>query len=334
MRTNALYNPHNSLSFYPIVGCRSATGNSFSKPWLEIDQMLNAIFGKRRTSTPSSRPTALIEGLESRQFLSASPIHLSPITPHKILAPNTGYETVTIHNLTAEPVTEPVTITLTPSLDGVTAAGAYTSDPYSNTITLKKHGSEAIKVAFTPPITLVEGKYHTLVSVDLNGTTIDATAPGTYTLTIPPAPTETPSLIGRYTGLTHGSTQLGSGGIITHEYGFIWTITGQTINSLTGTFTIGDQTISGTMTGEETTTGTFTWTLASSLANYTVTGTVNSEGTQLKGIIHGTLVDNLFNRVDGHFTLTLDNPQSTLTITNTETLANPQSTWTITNTDT
>ena len=56
----------------------------------------------------------MVEGLESRCLLSASPVHLTPVTPGKILAPNTGYERETIHNLTADTATEDFTITLAP----------------------------------------------------------------------------------------------------------------------------------------------------------------------------------------------------------------------------
>ena len=46
-----------------------------------------------------------------------------------------------------------------------------------DTVTLKKHGSVTVKVPFTPPITLAQGKYHTLATVDLSGSIITATAP-------------------------------------------------------------------------------------------------------------------------------------------------------------
>lgn len=269
--------------------------------------MSKSIFRKRCVAARSSRGSVFIEGLESRQLMSASPVHLSPVTPGKILAPNTGYEKVTIHNTTAAPVTEAVTITLTPYLAGTsTPAGTYSSAPFSETVTLNKHGSTMVKVPFTPPITLVQGKYRTQVAVNLAGQEYDGFAPGTYTLTIPPAATITPSLVGHYVGTLAGSAGTGEGGTITHEYGIIWQTTSQTLTSLTGTFYVGDQNTAGTMTGQESTNGTVTYTLASDLMDYTLTGKVNSAGTLITGTIHGTLVNNLFKRIDGHFKLTLN----------------------------
>lgn len=244
----------------------------------------------------------MIEVLEGRRLLSGSPVHLSPVTPGKILAPNTGFEKVTISNPTAAAVTEAVTITLAPSLNGV--IGAYSSPSFSGTITIKPHGSVTEKVAFTPPITLAQGKYRTVATVDLGGTIITATAPGTYALTIPPIATTTPSLLGHYAGLTRGSVGTGSGGAVTHEFGLIWQNTSQDLTGLTGTFTIGIQSFTGTMTGSEFNTGAVNFTLTSPDINYTIKGTVSADGSTIKGTITGTLVNNLFKKVFGHFTLT------------------------------
>lgn len=262
--------------------------------------MSKSVFSRRSVSTRSSAAT--IEPLESRRLLSGSPVHLSPVTPGKILAPNTGTEKVTIQNQSKVAVTEAVTITLAPSLNGT--IGAYSSPSFSSTLTIKAHGSVTVKVPFTPPVTLAQGKYRTIATVDLGGTIITATAPGTYTLTIPPIATTTPSLLGHYAGLARGSQSSGGGGTVTHEFGFIWQDTSQDLTSLTGTFTIGIQSFTGTMTGSEFNTGAVNFTLASPQINYTIKGTVSADGSTIKGTIKGTLVNNLFKKVFGHFSLT------------------------------
>jgi hypothetical protein len=252
----------------------------------------------------------MIETLEDRQLLSAAPVQLKPVTPAKILAGNTGSDVVTIRNLTAASETEAVTITLAPSLNGTTAAGAYSSPSVTETLTLKAHGSASVKVPFIPPTTLVAGKYHTLATVDFGGNTITATAPGTYTLTLPPGPTTTPSLIGHYSGLitatsSSGGGIFGGGSHTTHEATFIWQTTAQTESSLTGLFAVGSGQTTGTMTGSETTTGTFSYALASANINYTIAGKVLDGGSELTGAFKGTLVNNIFARLNGHFKLLL-----------------------------
>ena len=175
------------------------------------------------------------------------------------------------------------------------------------TVTLKPHGKATIKVPFVPSTTNVAGKYHTLVSVVLGGNTYSGTAPGTYTLTVPPGPSITPSLIGHYSGLitatSRGSNIFGGGGS-THvkQATFIWFTNAQDLTSLSGIFAVGSQQENGvTMTGGETTTGTFTYTLTSDLINYTITGKVTPDGSTLKGKFVGTLVNNIFAKLNGNF---------------------------------
>jgi len=261
--------------------------------------------------------------LESRRFLSASPVshvaplasaspvQLKPAAPAKILAGKTGTESVTIRNLGSSAETEDVTITLAPSLDGTTAAGAYDagSGTVTQSITLKPHGSMTIKVPFIPPTTLAAGKYHTLATVQLSGQTITATAPGTYTLTLPPGPTITPSLIGRYNGLitatsSSGGGIFGGGSHTVKQATFIWLTTAQDLTSLTGQFAVGSGQTVGSMTGGETTTGTFSYTLVSDNINYVITGKVTPDGSTLKGTFKGTLVNNIFAKLNGNFKIT------------------------------
>jgi hypothetical protein len=265
--------------------------------------MSNSVFSRRTIAAHSASGSSIIETLESRRLMSASPIHVSTVTPGKILAPNTGHVKVTIQNTTAVAETETATITLAPSLNGHTASGAYTSAPVTETLTIKAHGSATVTVPFTPPVTLAQGKYHTLATVNLGGTVYTATAPGTYTLTIPPIATTTPSLIGHYTGQARGAEGTGSGGTVTHAFGFIWQTTSQTTTGLTGTFTIGDQSFTGTMTGSEFNTGAVDFTLTSPDINYTIKGTVSADGSTITGKITGLLVNNLFKHVFGHFQL-------------------------------
>jgi hypothetical protein len=272
--------------------------------------MNDSMVGKRRSSVRSSHSRSMIESLEDRRLLSAAPVQLKAATPAKILAGNTGTDVVTIRNLTAASETEAVTITLAPSLDGTTAAGAYSSPSVSETLTLKAHGSASVKVPFVPPTTLAAGKYHTLATVEVGTNTFTATAPGAYTLTLPPGPTTTPSLIGHYSGLitaTSGSSGgiFGGGTHTTHEATFIWQTTAQTDSSLTGLFAVGSQQTTGTMTGSENTSGVISYTLASADINYTILGKVTSNGSEITGTFKGSLVNNIFAKLNGHFKILL-----------------------------
>jgi hypothetical protein len=252
------------------------------------------------------RAPSIVESLEDRRMLSAAPFQLKPVAPTKILAGNTGTESVVIHNLTTAAVTEEVDITLAPSLNGSTAAGAYSTPGISETITLKAHGSATIKVPFVPPTTLTSGKYHTLATVTLgDAAPTTLVAPGTYTLTVPPAVTTTPSLVGIYKGLIK-QTIGGGGKSYVHEAGFIWNNTAQTPGSLTGTYTVGTATDTGTMTGSENTTGAVTFTFTASDMTYTVVGKVSADGSSIIGTIKGTFVNNLWARLNGKFTLALE----------------------------
>ena len=263
--------------------------------------MRNSIWGRRGVALHSSRRRpSLIEPLEDRLFLSASPVTFKPVTPAKITAGNTGTEQVTIHNPTAASETESVAITLAPSLNGSTAAGSYSSPGVSEMLTIKAHGSAAVKVPFVPTSPLVGGKYHTLVSVQLGSNTYTGAAPGTYTLIIPPNPTTTPSLIGRFSGLITANPSSN----LTHQATFIWQTTGQTLTSLTGTFSVGSQQETGTMTGSELTTGAISYHFSSSLINYTITGTVSTDGSTITGKFKGTLVSNIFKNLSGRFKIT------------------------------
>jgi hypothetical protein len=256
----------------------------------------------------------LIEGLENRQLMSAA-VHplvtLSPASPGKILAGGKlGYDTVTVHNYTTAAVTESVTILLQPSLNGVTAAGSYSTPSVTDTLTIKKNGKASVKVPFLPPITLTAGKYHTLATVDVAGSSQTLTAPGTYTLTIPPQPTTTPSLIGKYSGLivATSSTRTGlfGGGTSTSTKAvtFIWQTNAQDDSSLSGTFAVGEQQEVGTMEGYELTNGVVHYTFASALINYTMDGKVSANGTVITGKWKGTLVNNLFSSLGGNFKIT------------------------------
>jgi hypothetical protein len=247
----------------------------------------------------------MIEGLERRELLSASPVLLKPVTPNKITAGNTGTEIVTIKNPTKASVTESVTVTLAPSLNGKTAAGVYSSPSVTESLTINANKSATISVPFVPPNTLVSGKYHTLATVQIGASTFHAAAPGLYTLTVPPTPTTTPSLIGHYAGLARASGGISNGGHITKDFGVIWETTAQTDTTLSGTFVVGVQQVTGTMTGSEFVNGTFSYTLASADINYIVTGKVLNNGAKLTGTIHGTFVNNLFKKVNGSFTMNL-----------------------------
>jgi len=270
--------------------------------------MNKANVGRRCVGARTSRGLAMIESLESRQLLSAAPITVSAASPGKILAgTTTGKVTVTVRNLTATPVTEDVTITLAPSLDGTTPAGTYDSPSITESLTLKKHGAAHIKVPFTLPATtlLFNGKYRTIATVELDANIITVTAPGAFKLTVPPAPTTSPSLVGHYFGLIAADSGTSGGGHISHQASFDWMTTSQTLDSLTGTFGVGDQQTTGTMTGSENTGGTIQFTLASANINYTLTGTVSADGTLISGKILGTFVNNIFAKLKGRFHLAL-----------------------------
>jgi hypothetical protein len=268
--------------------------------------MLKSIVGQRGGVARKSHLSSMIEGLESRQLLSASPVLLKPVTPNKITAGNTGTEVVTIKNPTKASVTESVTITLAPSLNGHTAAGSYSSPSVTESLTIGAHGSAKVTVPFVPPNTLVSGKYHTLATVQIGADTFHAAAPGLYTLTVPPVPTTTPSLIGHYTGLIKITGSVGDhGATITKEAGFIWQTTSQTTTGLTGLFVVGIGQFTGTMTGSEFLNGTFSFALASPDINYTVSGKVLNNGGELTGAFHGTFINNLFKKINGNFKLTL-----------------------------
>jgi hypothetical protein len=257
----------------------------------------------------------MIESLESRRLLSATVplVQLHAVSPNKILAGGkTAYEVVTVHNLTAEPVTEDVAITLEPSLDGTTVAGTLGGGTLSETVTLKKHGAVNLKVGFVPPITQQAGKYYTLVTTTVaDTTTTTATAPGTYTLTLPPEPTTTPSLVGDYSGIVESYKSTTNGvGLFGHTTStrieiltFKWTTTSQTDQSLTGTFAVGAQQSTGTMVGTELTNGAIDYTLTSDLIDYTIVGKITTvKGVQtLSGTFKGTLVGNLFSSLNGKF---------------------------------
>lgn len=267
--------------------------------------MLTSLFRRRKSAKPAASNPVAFEGLENRRLMSAALATFSPVTPHKILAGSTtGVEVVTIHNPTTAPVTETVSITLTPSLDGVTAAGSYGQAPTTETLTINKHGSARVDVPFVAPITLTGGKYHTLVTVAFPTTTVTGKAPGVFTLNIPPMATTTPSLLGSYQGLIKGSAQTGDNSSITHEATIFWDITAQTINSFTGTFSVGDQTTTGTMTGTEYNTGSVSFTLTSADINYTLVGTVSSNGLLISGLFKSVLVNNIFPKLNGHVKLT------------------------------
>jgi hypothetical protein len=290
--------------------------------------MKKSVVSKRYRSAHSS----MIEGLESRQLLSATVAHLAPLAakvkappplvqlsavgPKKILAGSKpGTETVTVHNYTTAAVTEEVIITIAPSLDGVTAAGSFGIAPVDETVTIKKKGTLKIKVPFVPPITLEAGKYFTLATVSVGGTVVNATAPGTYTLTLPPMPTTTPSLIGHYQGLITAiksqSTGFFGGGTSTtiHQLSIIWETTGQDLTSLTGLFAVGDQNSdNNTMEGYELTNGVIHYTLASTDINYTLDGKVSANGATITGKIKAVLVNNLFKTIGGTFKMTLQTP--------------------------
>jgi hypothetical protein len=249
-------------------------------------------------------------------------VTLHAATPGKILAGGkAGTEVVTVHNYGTIAETETVTITLAPSLDGVNPAGSYSTPGVTETVTIKKHGSASIKVPFVPPITLIAGKYHTLATVSFNQSTTTLTAPGTYTLTLPPLPTTAPTLIGRWVGLiiatSSESTGFFGGGTSTtvHEASMIWETTAQNLTSLTGLFAVGDQnaSLNGdsnnlSMQGYELTNGVIHFTLTSDNINYKMDGKVTNNGTKITGLFKGTLVNNIFKNLGGKFTLNMQVP--------------------------
>jgi hypothetical protein len=256
---------------------------------------------------------SMIETLESRELFSVAVkplVTLKAVSPSKILAGNKpATEVVTVHNYTTAAVTESVTVSLAPSLDGVTDAGSFGLTPVTETLTIKKRGSANIKVTFVPPTTLAAGKYHTIATVDVAGDIVTATAPGTYTLTLPPEPTTTPSLVGDFAGLIESynsqSTGFFGGGTSTtiHELTFIWETTSQTATTLSGLFSVGDQSVAATMTGSELTNGTYSYQLTSPDITYSISGKIADNGTIITGRFNGTLVNNLFKKLVGGFKL-------------------------------
>lgn len=266
---------------------------------------------KRAVKTLS---TAMIEGLENRQMMSATipVVTLHAVSPGKILAGNKpGYEVVTIRNPAVTAVTEEVTVSIAPSLDGVTAAGTYATTPIDETITLKKHGGLNIKIPFVPPVTLAAGKYYTLVTTDVAGTATTTVAPKMFTLTLPPLPTTTPSLIGDFSGIIESYKSTTNGvGLFGHTTStsikiltFNWNTTAQDTGSLTGLFAVGAQQSTGTMVGTELTNGVISYSFTSDLIDYTLTGKITTvKGVQtLSGSIKSTLVGNLFSSLNGKF---------------------------------
>ena len=257
---------------------------------------------------PAHRP--MFESLEDRRLMSAAPLTLARPTPAKILAGSTGYQTVTVRNLSATPVTETVAVHLAPSLDGTTPVGAYASPDVTQSVTLKPHASAKLKVAFVPPGTLAAGAYHTLATVTVDGAATTLAAPGTYTLKLPPGPTVTPGLVGHYSGLiyssetTHSGTFNGGKNTRVKEASFIWQTTDQTLTALTGLFAVGSGQETATMTGGEDTTGAVTYTLTTPTINYTLKGKVTPDGSVIKGTFRGTLVNNIFANLNGTFKLT------------------------------
>lgn len=258
----------------------------------------------------------MIEGLESRQLMSGTvaAVQVHSVTPGKILAGSkTAYEVVRIHNTSADAVTEDVTLSLAPSLDGTTVAGSYGIAPVTQTVSLKKHGATTIKVPFVPPVALGPGKFYTLVTADVGGITTTTATPKPFTLTVPPASTTTPSLVGHYQGLITGKTTTTSGvglfghntHVTIHSLSFIWETTSQTIGGVTGLFAVGTQQETGTQVGSENTTGAISYTFSSNLINYTILGKVTPDGQTITGTFKGTLVNNLFPTLKGHFKLAL-----------------------------
>jgi len=260
------------------------------------------------------RSGAMIEGLEGRTMLSISPAvatvlpaTFGKVTPATIQPFKSGVQQVTLHNSGTTVLSETVTVALIPSLDGKTAAGAYSSRAFTEAVNIKPHGSAALRVPFTPPTTgLSSGKYRNLIDVTfVNGPVAseNGVSTGTFTYKAPPGPTVTPSLIGRYTGKINVSGDGGNGGTITHILGVIWDISSQTLTDVTGTVSIGLDSESGTFTGFETTTGTFNFSFASADGKITFTwsnGKVIGNGAQLTAKSVGTLSkDNLFPHMNG-----------------------------------
>ena len=259
---------------------------------------------RQNRSCRAAHTPAKIEGLEGRRLLSASPVHLGAVTPAKISAGATGYETVTIRNATAAAVTESVTVSLTPSLDGTTAVGAVRvpgADRHCVDQEARvgqgegavRPGRAADQRQVLHPCHGGRRRHHLRrqgagpVHTGRTARRHDDPEPGR------------PLLRHR-----HGSAGTGNGGSVTHEFGFIWQTTAQTPDSLSGTFYVGNGNATGTMTGQESTDGSVTYTLTSADINYTLKGKVTPDGSAITGTIHGTLVNNLFKRIDGKFTLT------------------------------
>ncbi len=276
--------------------------------------MNKSIVGGRSVAARAPYESGMIEALESRRLLSVSPvthlapsalaaaITLKPATPAKILAGRTGFETVTIRNSSAASETQDISITLAPSLDGTTAAGSYSTPGVTETLTIKAHGSATVKVPFIPPATLAAGRYRTLAYVQVGFSTTLATAPGAYTLVLPPGSTTTPSLIGHYAGLILATSSTG-GAHGTHSAGFGWETTDQTDSTLTGLFAVGSGQAAGVMTGAELTTGVIQFTFTSDDITYTIKGKVTPDGSRISGTFKGVLLNNIFKKLNGNFRL-------------------------------
>jgi hypothetical protein len=125
--------------------------------------------------------------------------------------------------------------------------------------------------------------------------------------TLLPAPTTSPSLIGDYQGTVKTKAVAFGLGSVTEPLEI--NVTGQTINTLTGSITVAGHTASGTITVKELTTGNVTMTLNDSGTTVTLTGKVNvaTTGTGLPpgSVISGSGTLNIagFN-IKGDFTVT------------------------------
>jgi hypothetical protein len=91
--------------------------------------------------------------------------------------------------------------------------------------------------------------------------------------TLLPQPTTTPSLIGDYKGTVRTKGILFGIGAATYDLEIV--VTNQTLNTLTGSITVGGNTASGTITVTELTTGKVTMTLNDSGTTITLDGHVN-----------------------------------------------------------
>lgn len=273
--------------------------------------MMKSMTRRSRASANCSRASSMIEGLESRQLLSASLVthpapstsaplvHLMPASA-KILAGKTSFQTVVIRNPGSEHVTQAVAITLAPSVDGLSACESYSTPGVTKTLTIKGHGSARVKVPFIVPATLGAGKYCTLATVRLGASTITVAAPSSYTLRVSPALTTTPNLVGYYTGVIKG-TSYSHGNLMLDEATFSWDTTQQTTSCLNGYFAVGTGGTAGTMNGSELTSGKIRFTFKSAYMNYVVSGRVMHDGGMIKGSFRGKFAENVFPWVNGSF---------------------------------